>query len=183
MRQWPCTICSKVFRSSNALAAHSARSHNVKNPARKLAFGTQCPSCLKEFHTRYRLIVHLAYRSPACHAIASIVLDPMADDEAERLDTQDRPAIRVLARTGRGAAFARIACCQALGPLRSYSYHHDAYDEHVQSISHYPPLRRSCDRKSGVTEWPITSSCAASLISECTNRCILCQGIRSCDVS
>ena len=176
MRKWPCAECSKIFGSSTALAAHRAKSHNVKNTARNLAFGTQRPSCLVEFHTRYRVVVHLAYRSPVCHAIAKIDMEPMLDEEAELLDEKDRPEMRALARTGRGAEFAKVACCQAHGPLWETSYQHDAYDPAGPSLGSYPPLRRKCDRKAGVTTWSSTHGCPASLVELCTHACIICKG-------
>ena len=178
MRQWNCTECCKTFASNTALAAHRARAHNIKNAARRYVYGSQCPSCLVEFHNRYRLMVHLVYRSLVCHAIAKIEIEPMETDAADLLDEKDRPELRALSRVGRGSAFAKVACCQAQGPLFASAYKHDAYDPAGPSIGFYPPLRRKCDRKVNITRWPSTSSCpATSTLRQCTDVCIICTGI------
>ena len=52
MRCWGCMSCRLSL-------AHMAKMHGYVNPVRTLFQGTQCPCCLKEYHTATKLKAHL----------------------------------------------------------------------------------------------------------------------------
>ena len=56
---WGCMACQMGFRSKGGEGAHMHRVHRQCNPVRQLFQGTQCSSCLKEYHTAGKLKAHL----------------------------------------------------------------------------------------------------------------------------
>ena len=58
-RHWGCMLCKLSFRSKGGEGAHMAKMHNYVNPVRTLFQHTQCPHCLKQYHTATKLKAHL----------------------------------------------------------------------------------------------------------------------------
>jgi hypothetical protein len=63
-----CDLCDASFKSLKDLACHKAGKHKVKQPLRAKIATTHCLYCGKEWHTRYRIVSHVAYNSPMCKA-------------------------------------------------------------------------------------------------------------------
>merc|ERR1712014_562909 len=78
-------MCTRAFRTKAALATHMYRSHGLKNQVRRLASTTHCLCCLVEFHSRERLVYHLA-QAIKCSAWFNANMAPMTPEAAEALD-------------------------------------------------------------------------------------------------
>ena len=64
-----CALCQDVFSTKAARAAHCSKAHQQLAPSTRLAAGTSCAFCMKEFWTRDRLKMHLR-KSPVCLSVA-----------------------------------------------------------------------------------------------------------------
>ena len=59
-----CPDCARLLRGSRALGLHRYRAHGIRAEARCYVDGTACPVCVREFHTRTRLVAHLSKDGP-----------------------------------------------------------------------------------------------------------------------
>lgn len=58
-----CHECSRRFKSKTQLDGHMSSKHKNRNYVRKLADTIYCMACLRQYHTRHKMIVHLAYNA------------------------------------------------------------------------------------------------------------------------
>ena len=63
-----CQMCGLTFLTKAAMAAHSSKVHQALAPASRLASGTSCAVCMKEFWTRDRVRLHLR-KSLTCQQV------------------------------------------------------------------------------------------------------------------
>jgi hypothetical protein len=63
-----CPDCDMRFNSKQSLGLHKRRVHQFIHPIRTMVWGSKCTECHLEFHTRPRLIQHLAYDNAGCRA-------------------------------------------------------------------------------------------------------------------
>lgn len=54
-----CMQCQRKFASLAGESVHMCRTHGIYARERYLFDGTQCPHCLKEYHTHSKLLIHL----------------------------------------------------------------------------------------------------------------------------
>ena len=112
IRLWPCSQCNQVEQSAQALSVHMPRSHAIKIEARRYAASSRCEACLMEFHGRYRLVTHLAYRASACIGVLRAVVDPLSVAEADT-DGGNRGVHCELLAAGRRITYAETLAEQA----------------------------------------------------------------------
>ncbi len=110
-----CSFCHKEFDSPQKLALHEIQ-HGKKHVARSYAIGTQCQSCCWEFHSRPRLIRHLAYARTGCLANYKQWCHPLNDDDSKALDAEDAAANKKLKRVGETVLLAKLPAFRATGP-------------------------------------------------------------------
>ena len=84
-----CEICSRKFANQMGLHTHMHKAHRGPIAARRYAAGEHCIACLKLFHTRDRLIQHLAQSSPRCMLVAIRSGGESTEEETYRLDEED----------------------------------------------------------------------------------------------
>ena len=114
-----CYECGDSFHTSQQLMTHFFSEHGRKNSVRCWAAGVSCRSCLKLFHSRPRLIKHLAYNSSRCLETLKTNVPPMSSAEVAELDAQDLQASIPLRKSGRRETSASMAPAVRLsGPLR-----------------------------------------------------------------
>ena len=65
---YACPECGARHLSAQRLAAHRFRIHQVRALARSFVTCTRCSECVKEFHTRERMVRHLRSDSKRCLA-------------------------------------------------------------------------------------------------------------------
>jgi hypothetical protein len=104
-----CEECGLAFASVQALGLHRRRVHNYMHPIRRMVWGSLCPVCGIQFHTRPRLIQHLAYDSTSCKAV---FLDgeplELSVDFIRTLDAADAVKARTNRRAGLPERFAEV---------------------------------------------------------------------------
>lgn len=61
-----CQECEKAFTTGQALAAHEYQKHGLLSMERPYIQSTNCPGCLRDFHTTWRVQQHLRYRGNGC---------------------------------------------------------------------------------------------------------------------
>jgi hypothetical protein len=83
-----CCLCLATFVTRKALAVHLAKVHQQFRPARHFAHGTRCRACLKQYHTRTRLVEHLR-RVPRCLNLLVLVYPPLSIAEVQDLDSAE----------------------------------------------------------------------------------------------
>jgi hypothetical protein len=95
-----CSLCNLAFASAQALGQHKRRVHGFINPIRLMVWGSLCPVCAVEFHTRPRLVQHLSFDGRSCREefLAGEPLE-LPIDFIRQLDAKDA----VLARQNRRA--------------------------------------------------------------------------------
>ena len=96
-----CDSCSVVFASPQALGLHKRRVHGFMNPIRRMIWGSCCPICALEFHSRPRLIQHISYDSPSCRSdfLESEPLE-LSVEVTRTLDARDAVTSRANRRAG-----------------------------------------------------------------------------------
>ena len=85
---WICDLCSSSFISKRALAMHASQAHGYKTMTKYYAVGEVCNHCLRWFHNRKRLQVHLTTQS-TCLGVLQACYPPLPDEEVHRLDAAD----------------------------------------------------------------------------------------------
>ena len=111
---FPCTDCSAVFESANALQSHISRKHQHRNPMRKFVRGPECPVCLQRFWQRERVIHHL--KRSVCGRLAAEYIQPCTIAEMLELDQQAAGEARAHQPAGRHSRFAALPCVRTQGP-------------------------------------------------------------------
>jgi hypothetical protein len=106
-----CNICKAEFPSKQCLASHNWISHSRKNPIRRKISGTRCQSCHTEFHTRTKLLNHVACRVHKCNLYYSNLPD-LGLELYEQLETQESQRIKKCTREGDNRNFYPIPCCR-----------------------------------------------------------------------
>ncbi len=98
--------------------------------------GTSCPSCLLEFHSRYRLYAHLKYGSQACSKFALAQPAILSHQQAEDLDALDRMHHRQLRKAGRRINFAASPALRLPGPPLYNPYIFKPSAHHHMGVGH-----------------------------------------------
>ena len=101
VQQFPCPSCKKTFSTITGLSVHQRHKHKAVAQARYFAKGSQCEACMKEFHTRPRLIVHLQYSGTSCLRELAAQGQPMTEEARIQMDEADRTVCQQVRKTGR----------------------------------------------------------------------------------
>ena len=110
-----CLWCGAAFRLRKHLGVHLARTHQIFSPARHLAHGTTCVSCLKCFWTVARHQQHL--RTTAACMWRTCLLVPC--HSIEEMREEEGAEARIAKQLRRGAwtsCSATLPALQAQGP-------------------------------------------------------------------
>ena len=114
---FPCEACGQNFSTKQQLATHIYRQHGVKHPARYLVDGTSCPICLLEFHTRTRLIAHIANKSTVCFSNLKCRMQPLSEAVIAQMDDEAKVCEKANKRSGWRRGRAHEPCIRLSGPL------------------------------------------------------------------
>eukprot|EP00929_Paragymnodinium_shiwhaense_P036423 TRINITY_DN19527_c0_g1_i2.p1 TRINITY_DN19527_c0_g1~~TRINITY_DN19527_c0_g1_i2.p1 ORF type:complete len:172 (+),score=17.93 TRINITY_DN19527_c0_g1_i2:101-616(+) len=119
-----CEECDLVFGSYTALCVHCTRVHGYRDETSRFARADGvCQICLRVFHTRHRLRLHLKHgakkRGPdSCFAgYIRVGIAQLNEEEIELLDQADRDEMAKCRRTGERFGVAKMPWVQAYGPL------------------------------------------------------------------
>ena len=178
IRLWPCSKCGQVEQSAQALSVHAARAHGMKIDVRRYARTSRCEACLCDFHSRYRLITHLAYRASACVDVLRATVEPLSVEESEDLDFLDRGGHRELLAASRRITFAEKVYVQTHGPMPELSFGDDGYTLGAAALDHFKPVWRRCDQKTSLPKMPAVDGCMAGYYNACSVSCCICRGVR-----
>ena len=118
--QWSCSECDRGFHCKRGPASHQFKIHGKRSAWRKYLHDTFCPACLVQFHTRERLLQHVAHNRPACGELILRTIDPMSEEQAEYLDSQALILTRSRRKSGRYTEFAEVPCFRMSGPLADH---------------------------------------------------------------
>ena len=98
--RFQCLQCEAKFITLQKLALHRFRIHKYKIKARWFAPVTHCLWCLKQFHTRRRVISHLQYAGTGCLSMLEGTMEQLTNEEVQQLDEEDAARIREAKRRG-----------------------------------------------------------------------------------
>jgi len=112
-----CDECGALFATFAGMCSHQFIKHHRTNMLRRFTFCTHCVVCLKEFHTRPRLIHHIKSRSPKCSAILVANYVPLSVDVVEALDQEDNVERKRLRALGLNLRHACVPAFRLQGPL------------------------------------------------------------------
>ena len=88
-----CTECDKVFSSKNGMHSHMLAKHSVSNPIRLRIYATSCAFCSVQFHSRKRILKHIAFVSVKCRSYYMDNVEPMEIEEVRKLDLACRKKV------------------------------------------------------------------------------------------
>ena len=100
-----CHLCNKICQNHKSLQCHLAGFHKEKNPLRKRILGTLCQSCGTEFHTRHRLLSHLAYNASVCRYYYLNYVECVPDEVCETLEKESSLLTHALRKKGLNAGY------------------------------------------------------------------------------
>ena len=110
----PCSLCTSVFETAQAMTAHAFQVHGVRTAARYHVETTFCTRCLLQLWTRQRLLDHLRRSAPcAAHALQ---LPRLEDAVVRCLDDEARELTRANVRAGRHRNWADMPSTVLSGP-------------------------------------------------------------------
>ena len=110
-----CHWCDARFRLRKHLFVHLARTHQVFAPARHLAHGDTCVSCMRCFHSVPRLQQHLK-RTDYCMRRTCQLVPCLSVDEVKLAEANVSRAAKQLRKGNWGAYVTALPALQALGP-------------------------------------------------------------------
>ena len=111
-----CTVCGKVTKSVASLHGHMSSVHKKRNIVRDVIDSTSCLACLHEFHTRHRMVVHLAYNAPECRHWYFVNIHPLDSETVASLDKQEQLDCKELKAAGHGPRFSAFPSARIAGP-------------------------------------------------------------------
>ncbi|CAE8592105.1 unnamed protein product [Polarella glacialis] len=114
--QFICYDCEQTFGTVQGLGVHMHRVHGRRQMCRWFAQQDSCGSCLKKFHSRARLVVHLSQSSPRCLEHLMRVNQPLEDAEVAELDHEDKLRNREEKKKGIGPRQALLPAFDLQGP-------------------------------------------------------------------
>ena len=112
-----CHICNRLFPTRQQLNLHLFKTHSVKNPLHVYVSGTHCTVCLKEFHSRERVLNHIRYRSAVCRANLLLRGPVISQAEVDVIEQLERDRCRTLSCAGRRRHHVSRPALQLQGPL------------------------------------------------------------------
>ena len=112
---FPCHWCNARFRLRKHLFVHLARTHQVFAPARHLAHGDTCVSCMRCFHSVPRLQQHLK-RTDYCMLRTCQLVPCLSVEEVKLAEASVSQAAKQLRKGNWGAYVAALPAAQASGP-------------------------------------------------------------------
>ena len=154
-----------------------ASAHGVKRDVKRHAWSSQCEAYLCEFHTRYRLITHLAYRASACMGGLRSSFDPMTVEESVDLDLSDRDGHRDLLHHGHRITKAEKDYVQIPGPMCELAFGNDRFTIGDAAMVHIKPVWRRCDQTTSLPEFPDVVGCITGHFIACSKDCCLCSEV------
>lgn len=111
-----CRECGLLCKSKAVLDGHLSPIHHNRNVVRDVVDTIVCQSCLHEYKTRHRMIVHLACNAPACRHKYFVNIHPLDADVVECLDLQEAAACRTLKSQGRSRRYSSFPSVKLQGP-------------------------------------------------------------------
>ena len=111
-----CPSCERQFKDSHAVQVHRMRVHGWLHEARRMLNTTHCTCCLKEFHSRTRVLAHVMAKSAVCRLNLALRPCRLTEAEAAALDHEARIEDRRDKTSGWRRGTAHQACVQLLGP-------------------------------------------------------------------
>jgi uncharacterized C2H2 Zn-finger protein len=112
-----CPSCEKQFKDGHALQVHKMRVHGWLHEARRMLDSSFCTVCLKEFHSRTRVLAHVMAKSAVCRMNLALRPFRLSPEHAAMLDSDARVIDRVDTKSGWRRGTAHLACVQLAGPL------------------------------------------------------------------
>ena len=114
---YQCGQCDVVLGSWHALRCHAWRAHGIKKPIRQYVVGSLCAVCMREFHTRDRLLQHLAYDTRNCRDFIFDNWSPLSEDELHTAETESTKANIRARATGQSTHTAFLPSFRVPGPI------------------------------------------------------------------
>ena len=98
---YECATCSVAFSTKQGLGVHKRIRHGYGLNVRRMIWGTKCPQCNVEFHSRPRLLQHVAYDGVSCR-LSFLESEPyeLSLEQTKQLDEADAVAMRILRNRG-----------------------------------------------------------------------------------
>ena len=117
-----CAVCGKEFSTHQKCAVHAHREHGHTRLIRRRIQSTTCPCCLQDFHTRERVLNHLAEKSERCRAMVLATQPELAPEVVQALDQTEAIRLRAARRAGWRRSHAAVPAVRVAGPLTAVAY-------------------------------------------------------------
>ena len=106
IKQFPCTQCTKIFNSAQALRSHAAKMHNARCPVALRIRDNVCPSCNKIFSNRYFNLTHIRRSVNRCKPFVLNNCDILEQEVFTLVNIADNKLINGNVRAGLPKHFA-----------------------------------------------------------------------------
>jgi len=114
---WLCDQCEKACATKQALSVHRWRKHGMKRYERLLVSTTFCEICLLEFHSRQRLLNHVAEKSDICRQCYHLLGPKLTLEQANEMDAYEAAHSQANKAKGLPRHQAKELCFRLQGPL------------------------------------------------------------------
>ena len=91
--------------------------HGIENDIRKYISGTICVCCMKDSHTRKKIVHHVSFRSPRCKKYW-LSCEPISSEEYCKLETESTTSVRHPMHIGRSPLYSDPRPCRVTGPIQ-----------------------------------------------------------------
>ena len=95
-----CEQCGNQLGSLQKLTVHQFLAHRTRREERKLAYGTRCCICLREYHTRTRYVRHLMRRESLCFSLTRQLREPISPEDLAKLEGAEARRLRSAKHAG-----------------------------------------------------------------------------------
>ena len=112
-----CTVCSYACPTIQGMSWHRFDVHGLKDPLRDMVLGVTCACCLRYYHSRERLVRHLAQTSSRCALFYFQSVGPQNPEAVKAEEDEAKVVSKRLAKAGKRRVHAEAPPHRVLGPL------------------------------------------------------------------
>ena len=196
---WDCTECAYTCNTAKQLGCHDRVSHGTRSRLNNCIDSTHCTVCNLQLYTRANVMTHLHDRSPLCRMNLLSRGECVSDAAAVVLASEAAATRLANTKAGKHKHFATRKSVRLFGPFLEVF---DLDGNPIVAKNGHPlgpgrawnrPARldvKVCNKYlcwsrsrpdcscTNCASIPADVTCPAALLVQCTDKCVICSGIR-----